>query len=83
MKYNWKAVPEVAWTAFSVSFAVLVGTIMVATGAPEQVTVAVVSFIGAFFRIILSLIGAIVSTEGTVSTGTGSVDETPIPASSS
>lgn len=81
MKYNFKAIPEATWTAFAVAFAGLVGTLMVALGAPENVTVAVTAFIGAFFRIVVSFIGATVSDEGTVSSGTGSVGSTPIPPS--
>lgn len=81
MTYNWKAIPEVTWTAFSAAFAGLVGALMVAGGAPEPVTVAVVTFIGAGFRIVVALAGAIASTEGTVSTGTGNVESTPIPPS--
>ena len=79
MKYSWKAIPEATWTAFSAAFAGLTGALMVSAGADEALTVAVVTFVGAFFRILISLIGAVVSSEGTVSSGTGSVSETPIP----
>ena len=80
MKYNWAAIPEVTWTAFSAAFAGLVGAVCVATGAPEYLTVAIVTFVGAFFRMVIALIGAILSTQGTVTTGTGN-DPNPVPPS--
>lgn len=80
-KYNWKAIPEVTWTALSASFAGLVGALMVAGGAEEALTVAVVTFIGAFFRIIVAFLAALASDTGTVTTGTNT-DTAPIPPSS-
>jgi hypothetical protein len=81
MKYSWKAIPEATWTAFALAFAGLAGSLGVALGAPEYLNVAIVSFIGAFFRLVISLIGAIVSSEGTVSSGAEAVPSTPIPPS--
>jgi hypothetical protein len=81
MKYNFKAIPEATWWAFAAAFSGLAGALCIALGAPEGVTAALTSFIGASFRIIVALIGAVVSSEGTVSTGTGNVESTPIPPS--
>lgn len=79
MKYNWKAIPEATWLAFSAAFAGLAGSLMVGAGAPDYLTVAVTTFIGAGFRLVIALFAALTSSEGTVSTGTGSIDTTPIP----
>ena len=79
-RYSWKAVPEVTWAAFALAFAGLVGSLMVAYGAPENVTVAVTTFIGAGFRMLVALLAAITSSDGTVSTGVNT-DPAPIPPS--
>lgn len=81
MRYSWRAIPEVTWTAFAAAFAGLVGALLVAGGAPEFLTVAVVTFIGAFFRLVVALLGALASSEGTITTGTEAVPTTPIPPS--
>lgn len=79
MAYRWKAIPESIWTGFALAFAGLTGALMVAYGAPEYLTAAVTAFIGAGFRLVIALVGAILSDEGTVTMGGGSVDTTPIP----
>lgn len=80
MKYNWKAIPEATWLAFSAAFAGLAGALMVAAGADEYLTVAVTTFIGAGFRLVVAFLAAFTSSEGTISSGTGSATP-PIPPS--
>ena len=79
-KYNWQAIPEATWLAFSAAFAGLVGAFMVSAGADEYLTVAVTTFIGAGFRIVVAFLAALTSSSGTISTGTTSATP-PIPPS--
>lgn len=76
--YSWKAIPEATWTAFSAAVGGLVGALMISAGASDQLTVAVTVFITAFFRMVVALIAAFTSTEGTISSGADS-DKPPIP----
>ena len=77
-KYNWKAVPEGTWAAFILALTGLTGALCVALGLEEYLTVAIVSFIGAFFRLIVALLAAFFSPQGTITSGT---DAPPIPPS--
>jgi len=71
--YNWKAIPEGTWAAFSLAFAGLAGALCVALGAPDYLTVAIVTFIGAGFRLVVALIGAVASKDGTVTSGSAAL----------
>lgn len=79
-KYNWKAIPEGTWAAFILAFSALAGALCVALGAPEYLTVAIVSFIGAGFRLLIAFLAALTSSEGTISSGSGTATP-PIPPS--
>jgi hypothetical protein len=68
MAYNWKAIPEATWAAFSAAAAGLAGALCVEFGASDTLTVAITAFIGAAFRLVIALIGAVVAPEGTVTT---------------
>ena len=78
--YNWRAIPEGTWTAFSLAFAGLAGALMVAGGAEEYLTVAVTTFIGAGFRMVIAFLAALTSSEGTITSGTEAATP-PIPPS--
>ena len=79
-KYNWKAIPEGTWAAFILALTGLSGALCVALGVPEYLTVAIVAFIGAFFRLLVALAAAFFSADGTVTSGTGTAPN-PIPPS--
>ena len=79
-KYNWKAIPEATWTAFSASFAGLAGALMVAGGSPEYLVVAVTVFIAAGFRMAIAFLAALSSNDGTISSGREAATP-PIPPS--
>jgi len=78
--YNWKAIPEATWTAFSAAIGGLVAAIMVAADVDAAIVAAVTVFITAGFRMVVALMAALTSADGTVSSGTGS-DMPPIPPS--
>ena len=77
-KYNWKAIPEGTWAAFILALTGLTGALCVSLGLEEYLTVAIVAFIGAFFRLFLALAAAFFSPQGTITSGT---DAPPIPPS--
>lgn len=81
--YRWAAIPEGTWTGFAAAFGGLVVVIMAAYGVDALLTGAVGVFIGAFFRLIIALISASVSEEGTVTIGTEPPVELVPPSSGS
>lgn len=68
MGYRWRAIPESTWAGFSLAAAGLAGAICVTLGAPEQLSVAITAFVGAAFRLVVALIGALLPGDGTVET---------------